>query len=132
MLYYATFIAFHKKFHVPEHAFLDFFKKLGCYLYDLLDVPGQDPGQDTTKIPSCDLQEVKNAFRNFISSEKPEIVIVVIKRIYREIKDLLLELRRQGVIEKYFALPFPGRARTSTRYVDELYNIIVETIGTRS
>jgi len=128
VLYYATFIAFHKKFHVPEHAFLDFFKKLGCYLYDLLDVPGQD----TTKIPSCDLQEAKNALRSFMSSEKPEIVIVAVKRIYREIKDLLLELRRQGVIEKYFALPFPGRARTSTRYVDELYNIIVETIGTRS
>ena len=39
-LYYATFIAFHKKFHIPEHAFLEFFKNLGCYLYDLLDVPG--------------------------------------------------------------------------------------------
>jgi len=61
-------------------------------------------------------------------SEQPEIVIVVVKRVYRRTKDLLLEFKRQGVIKKYFALPYPGRAREFTKYVEGLYYIIAEAV----
>jgi len=40
MLYYATFLAFHRKFGIKERDFLKFFKRSGCYLYDLFEVPG--------------------------------------------------------------------------------------------
>jgi len=40
ILYYATFLTFHRKFGIKEHDFLKFFKRSGCYLCDLFEVPG--------------------------------------------------------------------------------------------
>ena len=35
ILYYASFIAFHRVYGVKEDEFLEHFQKLGCFLYDL-------------------------------------------------------------------------------------------------
>jgi len=133
MLYYATFLAFHLRFGVPERDFLELFKKLGCYLYDLFEVPGMVvQGKEQGKRIRASIHEIEEAkvrLEEFILSERPEIVIVVIRRVFRKIESMLRKLKEQGVIKEYFGLPFPINARSFTKYVDELSSILSYTLS---
>lgn len=124
ILYFATFCAFSRKFGVDENNFLSFFKKKGCYLYDLFNVSGQ-------KINQVSLQALNNAkqnLMNFISNTQPEAVIVVHKGVYVKIQTLLSQMKNNGIIKKYFSLPFPYGANF-VKYVRKLEKILEDLIS---
>jgi len=128
MLYYATFLAFHLRFKVLEQDFLKFFKNSGCYLYDLFKVPGmiirgREQG-GRIRASKFEKEKAKENLMKFILSERPEVVIVVIKRVFHEIESLLRKLKEQGIIREYFGLPFPKDAPSFTKYVNELFPIL--------
>ena len=133
ILYYATFLAFHRKFGIKEHDFLKFFKRSGCYLYDLFEVPGMviqgEEKEGRIRASKHEVEKAKGELEKFILSERPEIVIVVIKQVFDKIKKLLRRLKEQGVIKEYFSLPFPINSRSFTKYIDELSSILDYALG---
>ncbi|MCD6368236.1 MAG: hypothetical protein J7L38_00385 [Thermoproteales archaeon] len=129
VLYYATFLAFHLRFGVLERDFLEFFKNSGCYLYDLFEVPGMVVRENkrwrgVVRASEYEIKKARCRLEEFVLSEKPEIVIVVIKRVFKEIEDILKKLKERGIIREYFALPFPRDAHSFTKYVKKLYSIL--------
>lgn len=130
ILYYATFLAFHKVFGVREDSFLEFFRDLGCYLYDLFEEPGKiiqgKEGEGRVRASRDEVEKAKRELEKFIQDVRPEIVIVVIKRVSRRIKRLLERLKVQGVIRDYFDLPFPRGANNFIDYVDGLYSSLIK------
>jgi|GEM_PF-6685442 len=133
ILYYATFLTFHKKFGIKERDFLKFFKRSGCYLYDLFEDPGMiiqgEEKEGRPRASKYEVEKAKGELEKFILSERPGIVIVVIKRVFHKIKKSLRRLKEQGVIKEYFSLPFPINSRSFTKYVDELSSILDYALG---
>ena len=113
--------------------FLNSSKKSGCYLYDLFEVPGMiiqgEEKEGRTRASKCEVEKAKGELENFILSERPEIVIVVIKRVFHKIEKSLRRLKEQGIIKEYFSLPFPINSRSFTKYVDKLSSILDHALG---
>ena len=70
ILYYASFIAFHRVYGVKEDEFLEHFQKLGCFLYDLLPCGKKWSDEGKKKVASEEEREqAKAKFREFIRRE---------------------------------------------------------------
>ena len=82
-----------------------------------------------TPASEYEVKKAKGELEKFILSERPEIVIVVIKQVFDKIEKLLRRLKEQGVIKEYFSLPFPINSRSFTKYVDELSSILDYALG---
>ena len=121
-LYYATFCAFSRVFGVSEPEFLEFFQKSGCYLYDVLKVPGQK----ITDVDKSTLNQAKEDLKNFIRNTRPDVVIVIHRGVYRRIEEILSQLRKEGIIKSFYSLPFP--TRYFNEYVEGLCNVLNELI----
>ena len=99
ILFKATFEAFKNVYAsiISEEDFLKFFASKGFYLIDLFDEPciKLKEGKKGRKASKREVEEAKIKLRAEIESRKPKLVIVVLKRVYNEIKDLLhsLEVR---------------------------------------
>jgi hypothetical protein len=125
-LYYATFCAFSRVFRVSEPEFLEFFQKSGCYLYDMLKVPGQKI-KEIKKVDKSILNQAKEDLKNFIRNTRPDVVIVILKTVYGEIEKILSQLRKEGIIKSYDSLPFPT-PKCFNEYVERLCNILNQLI----
>ena len=121
-LYYATFCAFSRVFGVSEPEFLEFFQKSGCYLHDVLKVPGQK----ITDVDKSTLNQAKEDLKNFIRNTRPDVVIVIHRGVYRRIEEILSQLRKEGIIKSFYSLPFP--TRYFNEYVEGLCNVLNELI----
>ena len=122
-LYYATFCAFSRVFGVSEPEFLEFFQKSGCYLYDVLKVPGKK----ITDVDKSILNQAKEDLKDFIRNTRPDVVIVIHKTgVYRRIEEILSQLRKEGIIKSFYSLPFP--TRYFNEYVEGLCNVLNELI----
>ena len=121
-LYYATFCAFSRVFGVSEPEFLEFFQKSGCYLYDVLKVPGQK----ITDVDKSTLNQAKEDLKDFIRNTRPDVVIVIHRGVYRRIEEILSQLRKEGIIKSFYSLPFP--TRYFNEYVEGLCNVLNELI----
>ena len=121
-LYYATFCAFSRVFGVSEPEFLEFFQKSGCYLYDVLKVPGQK----ITDVDKSTLNQAKEDLKDFIRNTRPDVVIVIHRGVYRRIEEILSQLRKEGIIKSFHSLPFP--TRYFNEYVEGLCNVLNELI----
>ena len=130
VLYYATFCAFSRVFRITEPEFLEFFQKSGCYLYDVLKVPRQK----ITDVDKSTLNQAKEDLKNFIRNTRPDVVIVIHKtRVYKRIKEVLSQLKKEGIIKSFYSLPFPTTGRPKgysttnfNRYVEGLCDILNE------
>jgi len=131
VLYCATFCAFSRIFRIAEPEFLEFFQKSGCYLYDVLKVPGQE----IKEVDKSTLNQAKEDLKNFIKDVKPDVVIVVHRGVYKRIEGILSQLRKEGIIKSFYSLPFPTTGRPKgdsttnfNRYVEGLCDILNELI----
>jgi hypothetical protein len=97
--------------------FLQFFKKKGCYLDDLSLIP-------VNGIPPLRKEEVLSgsilSLAKRLTFHKPEIVVIVLKRIERKVNEALDLSRIQ--CERYI-LPFPGNGHQN-KYIQELSKIL--------
>ena len=97
--------------------FLQFFKKKGCYLDDLSSIP-------VNGIPPLRKEEVLSgsilSFSKRLTLYKPEIVVIVLKRIERKVNEALDLSRIQ--CERY-TLPFPGNGHQN-KYIQKLSKIL--------
>ncbi len=97
--------------------FLQFFKKKGCYLDDLSSIP-------VNRMPPLRKEEVLSgnilSLAKRLTSYKPEIVVIVLKRIERKVNEALDLSRIQ--CERY-ALPFPGNGYQN-KYIQKLSKIL--------
>ena len=124
VLYYATFRAFSRVFGIVKPEFLEFFQKSGCYLYDVL----KTPGEKIKKVDTSTLNQAKEDLKNFIRNTRPDVVIVIHKtRVYKRIKEVLSQLKKEGIIKSFYSLSFPNMGHFN-EYVEELCNILNELI----
>ena len=97
--------------------FLQFFKKKGCYLDDLSLIP-------LNRIPPLRKEEVLSgsilSLAKRLTFYKPEIVVIVLKRIERKVNEALDLSRIQ--CERY-TLPFPGNGHQN-KYIQKLSKIL--------
>jgi len=94
VLYYATFIAFHKVYGIREKEFLTIFQKLGCYLYDLLPV-----GQKWNNVGKNERNRALDKLSKFTEENKPELIIVTLKRVADSVEK---KLKNYNVKTLYF------------------------------
>lgn len=125
ILYYATFLAFHLEYGVPERGFLEYFRDSGYYLYDLFEPPGTVIG----RVSKRELEEAEARLMELLLREKPEVVVVVLKRVFKEVRGLLEEAKRRGLIREYYCLPFPANTEYFKKYVDGLRSILRRLAG---
>ena len=98
-------------------AFLEYFKKKGCYLDDLSLIP-------VDRMPSSRRKEVLSnsvpSLAKRLKSYKPEIVIIALKKIERKVNEAL-EL--SSIQCERYALPFPGNGHQN-KYIQKLSKIL--------
>jgi len=117
VLYYATFIAFHRVYGIREKEFLTIFQKLGCYLYDLLPA-----GRSWRSIGVDERNRALDKLSRFVRGNKPELVVVVFKsRIAR-----VIERKLEGYNVK--SLYFPTQ-RNIDKYVEGLEEVLSDAIA---
>jgi len=111
---------------VQEENFLEFFKDCGCCLVDLFAEPGLKitDVQGTSK-----MEDALNRLRELLSKERPMAVIVVIKRICKNVMRLIDELReKDGSLNiMYRCLRFP-RGRYFKDFVERVVRVPDELI----
>lgn len=116
VLYYATFVAFHRVYSIKEREFLTVFQKLGCYLYDLLRV-----GQKWRNVRRDERNKALNSLEKFVKENKPELIIVVFKsKIAKAVKRKLKEYNVKS-------LYFPTQ-KNFNKYVEDLVRILETSI----
>ena len=116
-LYKATKKAFFAVFGTQED-FLKFFKDKGCWLEDLL----KERGEKVTNSKSKEIEEGIERISKIIRDEKPETVIIVIKRIEYFARRAI---KRSGVEVKSDFLPFPTRRKSRIEeYIHDLEQIL--------
>ena len=102
-LFRATLAGFQLAFpEISRDSFLQAFKEMGCYLVDLCDQPVNnltDPQKKELSFARIDALSYK------LRDLKPEVIIVVIKRILPYVEQAL---KRSGITVKLYALPFPA------------------------
>ncbi len=97
--------------------FLQFFKKKGCYLDDLSSIP-------VNRMPPLRKEEVLSgsilSLAKRLTSYKPEIVVIVLKRIERKVNEAL---DLSCIKCKRYTLPFPGNGHQN-KYIQKLSRIL--------
>ncbi|RLE92258.1 MAG: hypothetical protein DRN04_10820 [Thermoprotei archaeon] len=117
VLYYATFIAFHRVYSIKEEEFLTMFQKLGCYLYDLLPA-----GRSWRGVGVDERNRALDKLSRFVRGNKPRLIVVVFKsRIARVIEKKLKDYNVKS-------LYFPTQ-RNIDKYVEGLEEVLSDAIA---
>ncbi len=97
--------------------FLQFFKKKGCYLYDLSPIP-------LNRMTPLRKEEVLSGGIRSLATRltfyKPEIVVIVLKGIERKVNEAL---DLSCIKCKRYTLPFPGNGH-QIKYIQKLSKIL--------
>jgi hypothetical protein len=127
-LYRAIREAFVKAFpNLREADFLKLFRNLGCYLLDLCDRP-VDHLQLRSRRKLCRAGEPRLA--KSIATLRPEIVIVVIRSIARNVQRSERQAHWSG---RHVELPYPGRwIRHRTAFIRQLVPILRQSFPSQS
>lgn len=108
-----------------ECDFLRYFKSLGCYLDDLCFEPVDNlPSEIRKNICANSVDDLAIRIRQY----KPLVIIVVIKRIEKEVNKAI---EKSGVNLKPKFLPFPRYAWQQEKYKNELEEILFNLIKER-
>jgi hypothetical protein len=103
--------------------FLGFFKSKGCYLDDLSIIPVDNlPDKERKQI----LQGSVEDFAERLKSYKPDVVIVILKRIRKYVEQAM---EVAGIECPVYTLPFPGQSHQG-KYIDSLAKILREQPST--
>jgi hypothetical protein len=127
-LYRAIREAFVKAFpNLREADFLKSFRRLGCYLLDLCARP-VDRLHPKVRRKACRAGEPRLA--KSLQALRPEIVIVVIRSIARNVKRAERKANWSG---RHVELPYPGRwIRHRTAFVRQLVPILRQSFPSQS
>jgi len=121
----ATKEAFEKAFQMGFESyqeFLEFFKSQGCYLVDLF----QERGKKIMCATKEEKEEAEEQLKKFIAKHRPEIVVVVLKRICKHVEKAVKEA---GVAVREVDLPFPFM-HNKKNYIKGLIEILKATTTT--
>jgi hypothetical protein len=127
-LYRAIREAFVKAFpNLREADFLKSFRNLGCYLVDLC-APPVDRLSPNARRKACRAGEPR--LTKSIHSFRPEIVIVVVRSIARNVQRSESEANWSG---RHFELPYPGRwIRHRAAFINRLVPILRHSFSSQS
>jgi hypothetical protein len=104
-------------------SFLGFFKSKGCYLDDLCSSPVDNlPDKEREQI----LHGCVEDFSKRLKSYKPDVVIVILKRIRKYVEQAV---ETAGLECPVYTLPFPGQSHQG-KYIDSLAKILREQPST--
>ena len=108
-----------KKKYMTDAAFLDEFKNLGCWLYDVCDCPVNHCTKTERKKA---INDGIDALRNTIQKLNPEFIIVVKKGYFG--KRVMQEICNVGYNDSHsFNLPFPSFGH-QREYIDQLADVL--------
>jgi len=121
ILYCAFFMAFRIVYGVKEDEFLEYFQKLGCFLYDLL------PCGKKWKVASGEEKDqAKAKFRDFIEERRPKMVVTIMKSLSKDVESEIKKTNINIVFRN--DLRFPKDPRLLCEYVEGLEEILREAI----
>ena len=125
ILYCAFFMAFRRVYGVKEDEFLEYFQKLGCFLYDLLPCGKKWSGKK--KVASKkEKKQARADFREFIEERRPKMVVTIMKRISGVVESEIKKTNINTVFRNN--LKFPRNSRSFCEYVKGLEEILREAI----
>ena len=141
-LYDATKDAFNAVFDMSGYDFLDFFRGINCYLYDLFDQPGiivsGKPRKGQCVATSQQIINAVNNLNDFIAQEEPEAVVFVLKRVYEKVNEIERQITGKN-LEDYFhelgvrkikVLQFPTYDQR-VKYIEELKTFLRDLVNQR-
>ena len=125
VLYRAFFMAFRIVYGVKEDEFLEYFQKLGCFLYDLLPCGKKWSGKK--KVASKkEKKQARADFREFIEERRPKMVVTIMKSLSKDVEDEIKKTNINTVFRNN--LKFPRNSRSFCEYVKGLEEILREAI----
>jgi len=120
-------MAFHRVYGVKESNFLEYFQKLGCFLYDLLPCGKKWRSKDKEKVASEEERKQAIAkFREFIEERRPKMVVTIMKRISGIVESEIKKTNINIVFRNN--LKFPINSRLFYEYVEGLEKILREAL----
>ena len=121
VLYRAFFMAFRIVYGVKEDEFLEYFQKLGCFLYDLLPC-----GKKWNVASDKEKEQAIADFREFIEERRPKMVVTIMKRISEDVESEIKKTNINIIFRNN--LRFPRNSRLFCEYVEGLEKILREAI----
>ena len=121
VLYRAFFMAFRIVYGVKEDEFLEYFQKLGCFLYDLLPC-----GKKWNVASDKEKEQAIADFREFIEERRPKMVVTIMKRISGIVESEIKKTNINIVFRNN--LKFPINSRLFYEYVEGLEKILREAL----
>ena len=132
VLYYAVFSAFSSVLNVSERDFLGFFKKSGCYLYDLFpeERVGLKKIKKKIKRREINVELAVKRLAKFLKEEKDNLRNIIVcfslkNNRNAELKECIVKALKEvrfNIELEFF--PFPGTSLNFARAVEELEKII--------